>query len=101
MINELLTLLNNYPIKIEFIDDNGVQKILLSGFTNKIEEFKKNFKLLDNHLLELILDEVGCDLSEMNDCLDIKVVEKMSEVINKVLLKEISRLLDLYEKFSG
>ena len=101
MINELLTLLDNYPIKIEFIDDNGVQKILLSGFTNKIEEFKKNFKLLDNHLLELILDEVGCDLSEMNDCLDIKVVEKMSEVINKVLLKEISRLLDLYEKFSG
>ena len=101
MINELLTLLDNYPIKIEFIDDNGVQKILLSGFTNKIEEFKKNFKLLDNHLLELILDEVGCDLSEMNDCLDTKVVEKMSEVINKVILKEISRLLDLYEKFGG
>ena len=101
MINELLTLLDNYPIKIEFIDDNGVQKILLSGFTNKIEEFKKNFKLLDDHLLELILDEVGCDLSEMNDCLDIKVVEKMSEVINKVILKEISRLLDLYEKFGG
>lgn len=101
MINELLTLLDNYPIKIEFIDDNGVQKILLSGFTDKIEEFKKNFKLLDDHLLELILDEVGCDLSEMNDCLDIKVVEKMSEVINKVILKEISRLLDLYEKFGG
>ena len=101
MINEQLTLLDNYPIKIEFIDDNGVQKILLSGFTNKIEEFKENFKLLDDHLLELILDEVGCDLSEMNDCLDIKVVEKMSEVINKVILKEISRLLDLYEKFGG
>ena len=101
MINELLTLLDNYPIKIEFIDDNGVQKILLSGFTDKIEEFKKNFKLLDDHLLGLILDEVGCDLSEMNDCLDTKVVEKMSEVINKVILKEISRLLDLYEKFGG